>query len=252
MEEKIFLEFYEVIKRIRKECPWDKKQTHKSLEKYIIEEVYEFIESVEDDDLDGMKEELGDVLLQVALHSAIAEEKEEFTMEEVINEIKNKIIRRHPHVFGENKLNTAQEVKEQWDKIKEKEGKKKKKHDHKPALMMAKEVQKQASKEGFDWDNIKGVYDKLHEEIDELKRANNKEEMEEELGDMLFVIVHLSNWLKIDPELALYKATNKFIKRYEKTKELMAEDGKIPKGMSVKELDEYWEKAKLNTEGTEN
>ncbi len=239
-----FEKFYEVIKRIRKECPWDSKQTHKTLEKYLIEESYEFIDAVERDDYNDMYEELGDILLQIGLHAAIGEEKDEFSMEDVIDSITEKIIRRHPHVFGENKLSTADEVKEQWEEIKKKEGKKKHKIEYGPALIMAMDIQKKASKDGFDWDSIEGVYDKLHEEIEELKNAKNDKEKEEELGDILFVLAHLANWLNIDAELALVKGVLKFRRRYEKTKELIEKDGLDMKKMSIEELDRYWDKSK--------
>ncbi|MBO8160286.1 MAG: nucleoside triphosphate pyrophosphohydrolase [Thermosipho sp. (in: Bacteria)] len=227
-------------------CEWDKAQTHESLIPYIIEEAYELIEEIRKKDYKNMKEELGDILLQVVFHAQIAKENNEFTMDEVLDTLNEKLIRRHPHVFGSEKGYSYA----RWEEIKAKEkGEKQFSRVGKinyslPALSLARRVQENAADVGFDWNNIKDVLNKVKEEIEELQNAKNKHEIEDEFGDLLFALVNLSRFLNIDPEISLRKSTEKFIKRFKKMEELIEKDGKIFEELSLKELDNYWEEAK--------
>jgi len=239
---------YDIIRKLRKECPWDSKQTEESLIPYIIEESYELIDAIERGSVEEKKDELGDFLLQFLLQVAINEEKGNFTMDDVLRHLEEKLIRRHPHVFGDVKAETEEEVMKNWDEIKKRE----KKHAYLmdsvnrnlPALMYAKKVQKIANKVGFDWDTIEGVYDKMHEEINELKDAKTREEKEEELGDILFVASHLGNFIDIDAETALKKSNDKFIKRFNLMEDMLRGQGKNFEDASIDELEELWQKAK--------
>lgn len=239
---------YEIIKRLRKECPWDSKQTEKSLIPYIIEESYELIDAIENNDVKGKKDELGDFLLQFLLQVAIGEEKGEFTLDEVLRNLEEKLIRRHPHIFGDVEAKTAEDVIKNWDKIKEKEKKTEYLMDSVnrtlPALMYAKKVQKIANKVGFDWDTIDGVFEKMHEEIDELKEAKTPEEKEEELGDILFVASHLGNFIDIDAETALKRSNDKFIRRFNLMEDMLKKEGKTFTDADIEELEELWQRAK--------
>ena len=215
-----FEELYQIMKDLRgpNGCEWDKVQTHDSLKSYVIEEAYEFVEAVDEKDNSKMKEELGDILLQVIFHSVIAEENEEFTTIQVIENLIQKLIRRHPHVFGDEKGYSYA----RWEEIKAKEkGEKKYSRVGKinkalPALSSARRVQENAATVGFDWDDINDVWNKVEEEIKELKEAKNDEEIAEEFGDLLFALVNLARFLNIDPEFSLRKATEKFVRRFQK------------------------------------
>ena len=239
---------YEIIKRLRKECPWDSKQTEESLIPYIIEESYELIDAIEKGDVEEKKDELGDFLLQFLLQVAINEEKENFTMDDVLRHLEKKLIRRHPHIFGDVKVETAEDVIKNWDEIKKKEKKREYLMDSVnrtlPALMYAKKVQKVANTVGFDWDTIDGVYEKMHEEIRELKEAKTREEKEEELGDILFVASHLGNFIDIDAETALRKSNDKFIKRFNLMEDMLKKEGKNFQDVSIDELEKLWQRAK--------
>ena len=206
-------------------CTWDKKQTHKSLMPYIIEEAYEAVEAIQKKSPTAIKEELGDLLLQIVLHSQIAEENSDFTLNEVIEDINLKMIRRHPHVFQNKKKLNQQELNEQWDVLKANE------KDNKPntpfstilkgspALLQALEISKEAKKLGFDWNNYKGPLNKIGEELKEIKEEINKdniniENLEIEIGDLLFSIANLCRHMKINPEIAAIKSNTKFINRF--------------------------------------
>ncbi len=253
MSEK-FKKLVEIMEKLRSEngCPWDRVQTHDSLKRYLLEEAYELIEAIEKKDYKGMKEELGDLLLQIVFHSKIAKDEGRFDIEEVIEIISNKMISRHPHVFGDADFRTPEEVLDQWDERKKEEGKLKESVLEGiplalPALMRAYKIQSRVAKVGFDWENVEGVIDKIQEELSELRDAVNsgdKEKVEGELGDVLFSIVNLARFLKIDPETALRKTNRKFEERFKKLERVVKEQGRELKDMTLSEMDKIWEKIK--------
>lgn len=230
-------------------CPWDRAQTHSSLRPNMLEEAYEAVDAIDDNDMSHLKEELGDVLLQVLLHSQIASENNEFDIEDVAKELKDKLIHRHPHVFGNAKIDTADEVKDAWDKLKAEEKTERISamdglSKSQPALVSAQKISKRAVKTGFEWPDEKSLYDCIFSEFNEFKEAcieNDKEHMEEEFGDILFAAVNLARWNKIDAEQALMKANKKFEKRFRKMEEL-AEKPLIE--YSFEEFDKLWKTAK--------
>lgn len=227
----LFEELVSIMEKLRSAegCEWDRKQTHESLKPYLIEECYELIEAIDEKNDDMMKEELGDVLLQVVFHAQIARERGAFTIEDVIRTLNEKLIRRHPHVFGDSPGYSYK----QWEDIKAQEkGKKKSSRIGEinplvPALSMARRIQENASQVGFDWKDPEGVYEKIEEELKELKEAKDPGELEEEFGDLLFSIVNLSRFLNVDPESALRKATRKFVERFKRMEELIEKDGLV-------------------------
>ncbi|ADL11646.1 nucleoside triphosphate pyrophosphohydrolase [Acetohalobium arabaticum] len=235
-------------------CPWDLEQTHYSLRPHLIEETYEVLESIELNDSAGLCEELGDLLLHVVFHAQLAEETGDFTIEDVISSISEKMIRRHPHVFGTKELSTSDEVIKKWEEIKATE------KNHKenesllditrglPALMGAQEIQSKAAEIGFDWTDIDGAVDKLKEELEEFQEAlmfEQKDLVKEELGDLLFAVVNVSRFLDLDSELTLHDACCKFKARFQYMEKLA--DDKLS-GMSLTELEELWQKAKVKLE----
>ncbi|MDZ7671603.1 MAG: nucleoside triphosphate pyrophosphohydrolase [Halanaerobiales bacterium] len=235
-------------------CPWDKKQDFYSLKPYIIEEAYEVVEALEEKNMDSLKEELGDLLLQVVFQAQIGKENDVFDIDDIIEAISNKLIRRHPHVFGDKKLNTPKEVKKSWEEIKSLERNNNSKGsllDHvskvQPALNQAYEVQEKAAEVGFDWDDIEDVVKKIDEEILELKEELYHEEIdkiEDELGDLLFTVVNLSRFKKINPEIALLRTINKFKKRFKYIEEMIEKEDKDINEVSLEKLDSYWDEAK--------
>ncbi len=234
-------------------CPWDIEQTHESLRRYLIEEVYEVIEAIENEDAPLLCEELGDLLLQIVFHARVAEECGEFSMQDVIDGVTEKMIRRHPHVFGDITVNDAGEVLVNWDAIKaqEKAGKRTGTLDGVspglPALMAAFKLQKKASKVGFDWDEAKEVWEKVREELGELAEASaegDKTAIEEEFGDVLFSLVNLSRFLHIEPETSLTAANHKFRRRFNFIEEKMEEQGKNWQDMTLDSMNELWDLAK--------
>ncbi|MFW6120817.1 MAG: nucleoside triphosphate pyrophosphohydrolase [Petrotogales bacterium] len=251
MKENGFDELIDVMKILRSEngCEWDKEQTHETLKPYMIEEAYELLEAIDNKSDKELKEELGDLLLQVIFHAQIAKERSAFDIYDVIETLKDKLIRRHPHVFGDSEGYSYK----QWEEIKaEEKGKSMNSSIGKlnmalPALSLARRVQENAAGVGFDWTKIEDVVEKVHEELEELKEAkkkNNKDEIDEELGDLLFAIVNLSRFMNIDPEVSLNKATKKFMNRFEALERLILKDGKNINKMTLSELDYYWEKVK--------
>lgn len=231
-------------------CPWDRVQTHQSIKKSMIEETYEAIDALDFGDDKAFANELGDVLLQVVFHSQIAKERGAFDFSDVVTEICTKLITRHTHVFGEDNAGNEEEALTNWEANKKKEkqidtytGVLKDVPKYLPALMRAEKIQKKASKFGFDWDNIDGVYEKLYEETEELKSAQkegNIDNIREEYGDLLFSVVNLGRFLDTDPETALTAASNKFISRFEKMEKKAGADGLDISKMTLKELDELW------------
>lgn len=235
-------------------CPWDREQDHKSIRRDFLEETYEVIEAINKDDRDGLLEELGDVLLQVVFHTQIEREKGSFELSNVADGICKKMIERHPHVFGNVNAETSEQVLENWDVIKKQTKKQKSQTESMlsiprefPALMRADKVQKKAAKVGFDWDSVDGAFDKVSEELQELKEAvlmGVVDNALEELGDLLFSVVNVSRFIKVDSEEALTGATDKFIDRFSKVEEMAKEQGLDMKETSLEELDKLWDKAK--------
>lgn len=249
MEE--FKELVEVIARLRAKdgCQWDREQTHSTLRPNMIEEAYEAVDAIDDNDLKHLQEELGDVLLQVLLHSQIASEEGAFSIEDVSRELKEKLIHRHPHVFGNVKVNSTDDILNNWDKLKAEEKTHRKSamdgiSKAQSALMSAQKISKRAVKTGFEWPNEKSLYECIYSEFEEFKEAekeSNKDHMEEEYGDILFATVNLARWNKIDAEQALLKANKKFMKRFRKMEELAT---KPLNDYSFEEYDALWKQAK--------
>jgi XTP/dITP diphosphohydrolase len=247
---KEFDEFVSIMKRLRKECPWDREQTHESLKKHFVEEAYEALDAIDNKDFGHLKGELGDVALQVLFHSIIAEEEKKFTLEEVFAEINEKLIRRHPHVFGDTVVNSSQEQLALWDKIKMTEGRNSVLDgipNSLPALMKAEKVQKKATKVGFDWKNKEDVWKKVEEEINELHSAvesNDKEQTEKEFGDVLFSLVNYARFIKVDPEESLQATVKKFMTRFHYIEEQLKKQGKDIHQTSLEQMDKLWEEVK--------
>jgi MazG family protein len=241
-----FSELVKIVERLRKECPWDREQTNQSIRNNLIEEAFELYEALQDDDNQKIIEELGDCMLQVIFHSVIKNQNGEFGLVDVIDNLINKLIRRHPHVFGGKKLNTKEEVLSQWDSIKQIE--KNSLLDgipkRMPALLRAYKVQKRLSNVGLDFENIKDIFDKIYEELEELKKSETKEQKTEELGDVLFSLVNLSRFFDIDPQEALHLSIDKIVNRFEYIEKRLNSDFK---GTSLALLNELWEESKANT-----
>ena len=235
-------------------CPWDREQTHASIKKNFIEETYEVIEAINNEDCEGLKEELGDILLQVALHTEMEREEGSFDFNDVANDICHKLIVRHPHVFGDLTAENEKEALSNWDAIKLKTKGIKKQSEamikvprELPALMRAQKVQQKAAKLGFDWENTDGAVNKLYEEIDEFKNAlseGEKADIEDEFGDILFSCVNISRFIGVDSEEALTAATDKFLKRFAVVEEIAERECVDLKSASVEDLDILWERAK--------
>ncbi|WP_057915360.1 nucleoside triphosphate pyrophosphohydrolase [Peribacillus muralis] len=239
-------------------CPWDKKQTHESLKKYLIEEAYELIDSIDDEDDEGMVGELGDVLLQVMLHSQIGEDEGMFTIDDVIEGITAKMIRRHPHVFGDVEVHGEEDVMVNWQKIKADEKGSEAKLEHSildgiekslPNLLRAEEYQKRAAKVGFDWDEVSEAWKKVKEEVqeleDELGTANfDIKRIQSELGDLFFALVNISRYYDIQAEEAVYNANRKFHQRFTYIEQCILKAGKKFEDYTLEELDAYWDEAK--------
>lgn len=248
--ESLFADYVQVVRKLRKECPWDREQTHQSIRHSLIEEAYEVVEAIDHKNLDDLKFELGDLLLHVVLHSIIAEEESEFTIENVVSESSAKLIRRHPHVFGDTKVRSSDDVKNNWEKIKLTEGRKSlmdgvpKKM---PSLLRAHRLQEKASKVGFDWKRKEDVWEKVVEEIGELHAAETKRSynhLEEEFGDLLFALVNYARFLKVNPESALSRSTKKFTKRFQRIEEEIRGRGKRLEHSTLEEMDAIWNEGK--------
>lgn len=244
----------DVIRTLREPggCPWDIEQTHASIRSNMIEEVYEYLEAVDAGDYDGMREELGDVLMQVVFHARMAQESGRFDLQDIIDEVVDKLIRRHPHVFGNTHVAGSDEVLVNWEAIKKQE-KTERKHvldgvtQGLPALLRAYKVQSKAAKVGFDWDDVKDVWAKVEEELSELREAiatGNKEAAEAELGDVIFAIVNYARFNKIEPETALNGTNNRFTNRFNHVEQCVVASGKQWEDFSLAELDQFWNEAK--------
>jgi MazG family protein len=260
-----FNELVAVMERLRAPggCPWDREQTYASLAQYLLEETYETFEAIQEADQTGdttnLREELGDILLQVVFHSTIAAEKGDFTIDQLIKGVTEKLILRHPHVFGEKELATAADVLNNWDELKaherQKSGKVEKEKEsilddvtvHFPALLEALKLTKKAAKVGFDWESAAHVFDKLNEELDELNAAisnDDQSKIEEEIGDLLFVVVNLARKLDVEPETALKRTNHKFRERFKFIERELKERGRTPEQSNLEEMDALWNAAK--------
>lgn len=246
-------DLFEILIILRGEngCPWDKVQTHQSMKKNLIEECYEAVDALDNGCDKDFANELGDVLLQVAFHSLLAQERNAFNFDTVLNELCNKLITRHTHVFGNDSADNAAEALNNWEKNKKKEKNLNSYTDmlkdvpgYLPALMRAEKIQKKAAGAGFDWDDIEDVYKKLDEEVSEVRHAQTRQEIEEEIGDLLFAVVNLSRFLKVNPETALSNASNKFIKRFDSMEQEALSMGKQLTELTLDEMDNIWEKIK--------
>jgi len=237
-------------------CPWDREQTFDSIKRHTLEETYEVMEAIEDRDWPGLCEELGDLLLQPVFYSQMASEEGLFAVEDALRAINEKLIRRHPHIFGDTVAETADAVLTNWDAIKKQEKAEKGEAPKGlldgiikalPAVLEAKEISSRAAKAGFDWENADQVVDKLHEELDELKSAADAEEREGEIGDLFFVLVNLARFYKVDPEQALRRTNAKFKRRFAYMESRLAAEGREVNGTPVAELEAYWQEAKQKT-----
>ncbi len=235
-------------------CPWDKEQTHHSLKKYLIEESYELIEAIDEEDIDHMIEELGDVLLQVMLHAQIGEDDGFFSIDDVIAAISEKMVRRHPHVFADSQADTAEDVVKNWQEIKKAEKGKEsvtlhleEMGKHLPNTLRAYELQKRAAKVGFDWENVEDAFLKVREELEEFEeemKGNSSERLMQEFGDLLFAFINVARFYKINPEEALFHTNQKFIRRFTYVEERAKENGKDFADYTLMELDAFWNEAK--------
>ena len=249
-------DFIEIMKLLRSPggCPWDIEQTHESIKKNLIEETYEVIEAINKKDVSLMREELGDLFMQVIFHTIMEEEKGNFNFDDVVDEVSKKLIIRHPHVFGDVNAETVDQVLTNWDAIKKNTKGQKTTTESMlsvprelPALMRAAKVQKKAADVGFDWDNVSEAFVKINEETDELRAAienNDTENIDEEFGDLLFAAVNVSRFLKIDAEESLTRATDKFLKRFSLVEAKCKERGIDMKSASLEVLDSIWDEIK--------
>jgi MazG family protein len=254
-ESELLFELRDIIRRLRAPdgCPWDRKQTPKDVKNYLTEELYELLEAIDTNDIQLIIEETGDILFMLFFLVNLFEEKEEFSLVDALHSIKAKMIHRHPHVFGNTNVNSAEEVKDNWQKLKLKEGKKPKKsfldgiQKNLPALSYANSITLRASQTGFDWKSPEEVFEKIKEEISELEneiRSNNKEKIKEEIGDVIFSLVNLSRHLEIEPEQALRKTNQKFKERFEHIEKKLTNQGRSLKSASLEEMDRIWEESK--------
>lgn len=247
-----FQQLVDIMAKLRSPdgCPWDKEQTHDSLKPYLLEEAYEVLETLDDGDFDGLKEELGDLMLQVVYHAQLADEKGRFSIGDVLDTINQKLMRRHPHVFGQTEIHTAEEQRIHWENLKKKEGKASVLDGvpkSLPALLRAHRIQQKASTVGFDWEKTEQVWEKVKEEVGELVevvQTQDTSRIEEEFGDLLFALVNLSRFIHVDPENSLRRAVDKFTRRFQKVELTMNALGKNMKEASLDEMDAVWDRIK--------
>jgi len=245
-----FQRLQDIMNELREKCPWDKKQTIHSLRIQTIEELYELADAITEENWQGIKEELGDLLLHVVFYSKIGEEQNEFTISDVIQTVCDKLVARHPHIYGDVTVKDEEEVKQNWEKLKLKEGRKSVLGgvpNALPAMVKALRLQDKAKQIGFEWDNAAQVYEKVEEEMAELKEAlaeKSQEEVEEEFGDLLFSLVNYARFINVDPENALEKTNKKFKYRFEQMELLAQADGKMLHDMNLEEMDALWNRVK--------
>lgn len=250
-----FNRLVEIVAKLRGPdgCPWDKKQTHQSLKEFMLEESYEVLEALDEADSKKLCQELGDLLLQIILHSRIASENSEFELAEVLQNINDKLVRRHPHIFAGQKVKSAEEVSHNWEAIKKAE-----RHPETsilesvprqmPALAYSEDIQRRVAQVGFDWENINGVIDKLAEEVRELTQAVSQEEKADEFGDLFFTLANIARRMEIDPEAALRQANRKFYRRFSYMEKLCRERGLELGALTFAEQNKLWDEAKKGTQ----
>lgn len=256
MQKKLFESLVDVIATLRGEngCPWDREQTHSSLKSTLIEETYETVEAIDSGDSNHLREELGDLLLNIMLQAQIADESENFDIYEVIESLTEKLIRRHPHVFGNVDVENADEVIKNWESIKSQEKGYEDREsvldgipDALPALLRGQKIQKRAARVGFDWDNISDVFNKVEEELNEVNdslKNDNQDEIEMEIGDLLFAVVNLCRFVDLQAEETLRKANRKFVNRFKRMETVLNTQGKNISDQSLEELDKIWDVVK--------
>ena len=246
-----FEAYIELVQMLRKYCPWDNEQTHKSISHLLLEEAFETYEAVHNNNINGLKDELGDILLHIVMNSIIAEEEKTFSLIDVISSSANKMVMRHPHIFDDTEVNNTDEILSNWEKIKMKEGRKSILDGvpvSLPALLKAERIQQKASKVGFDWETGDDVWKKVLEEVEELRDAistGNVVDIEEEYGDVIFALVNAARFSDIVPENALQRTNKKFIKRFSYVEQRSRELGKELSNMTLAEMDELWNEAKV-------
>ncbi len=252
---KNFDRLVEIMGRLRGEdgCPWDRKQTRESLKPYLIEEAYEVLEAIDEKDAKKLREELGDLLYQILFHAQISKEGGEFDIEDILTTSSEKMVRRHPHVFGDVKAENAEEVLRQWEAIKKTEKGEERKSimegvpAHLPALLRAHQLQARAARVGFDWEHVDQVFSKVKEEMTEFEeafRSKDRQEMESELGDLLFALVNIGRFIEVNPEDALRKSISRFISRFRYIEEEIAKQGWEWGEVSLEEMEMLWQEAK--------
>lgn len=243
-------QFVKIVRRLRHDCPWDREQTHQSIRHSLIEETYEVVEALDENNLDELKKELGDLLLHVVMHATIAEQTNEFTLKEVVDGISEKLIRRHPHVFGTTKVKNVEEVRHNWEKLKMNEGRTSVLDGvpkGMPALQRASRLQERAAKVGFEWKTVSDAHKKVAEERDELRRSlrkRNRKHKEEEFGDYLFALVNYARFNGINPENALRATNEKFVRRFQFIEGSLKKQKKDIQSSTLKEMTRLWKKAK--------
>ena len=251
-----FLRLVKIMDELREQCPWDKKQTIHTLRPLTIEETYELADAISENDWKGIKEELGDMLLHILFYAKIGSEQKQFELQDVIDGISEKLIYRHPHIYGDVKVADEGDVKRNWEKLKMKEGKKSVLSGvppSLPAMVKATRIQEKAKQVGFEWEIREDVWKKVEEEIAELKEAmelNVPEKIEEEFGDVLFSLVNYARFLQVDPEGVLEKTNKKFIYRFQKMEEIAISEGKKLQDLSLVEMDSIWNEVKKQTKNT--
>ena len=245
-----FERLLDIMDELREKCPWDRKQTFETLRHLTIEETYELADAIIENDTDGIKKEVGDLLLHIVFYAKIGSEENAFDIKSVIDSLNEKLIRRHPHIYGDEKVENSEQVKENWEQIKLKEGIKSTLSGVPktlPALVKAYRIQDKARGVGFDWDNSQQVWEKVEEEIEELKeevRNNNKEKIEQEFGDTLFALINYARFIDVNPETALERTNKKFINRFQFIEEKALLQGRSLKDMTLEEMDKIWNEAK--------
>lgn len=245
-----FLKLVQIMDELREQCPWDRKQTIHTLRQMTIEETYELADAIHEDDWNGIREELGDLMLHLVFYARIGKEQQRFTLEDVLQGIADKLIARHPHIYGDVKVQDADEVKRNWEKIKMKEGKKSVLGgvpNSLPALIKALRIQEKAKQVGFEWEAKEQVFEKVEEELKELQAAvksGDAAAMEDEFGDVLFSLVNYARFLDLDPDRALESTNKKFIRRFTQMEEIALKEGRDLKNMSLEEMDAIWNNIK--------
>jgi MazG family protein len=246
-----FARLVEIMAKLRAPggCPWDREQTFDTIKPYLLEETYEVMDAIDARDWPGLAEELGDLLLQSVFFAEMAAEAGHFDIADSLQAINSKLIRRHPHVFGDAEAKTPDDVKRKWDEIKKTEKPRPQGllagvPRTLPALVEAQQIASRAATAGFDWENVDQVFDKLHEELTELHNATTQDEREDELGDLLFVIVNIARFLKVDPEQALRRTNSKFRRRFSHVEQGLASEGKSPQTATIEEMEALWQAAK--------